>query len=190
MSKTKSSPTTPSSDTEQIVRKYLAFLSDPSSAIDQDEMSRLDAALNAAVDPIDRLRIETEREAVLSAGDSYENEFIAVAREFARAENLTVRAFKQAGVPTEVLVSAKLIPGSKPTKRRVPNGTDSADVREHMAGRVGKWTAGDIAHSTGAPTYQVQNVIAAMRGDGIIERAGYRAHASGAGRPMTLHTVV
>ncbi|HWJ65021.1 MAG TPA: hypothetical protein VNS19_23830, partial [Acidimicrobiales bacterium] len=69
---------------EQAVRRYLAWVADPDSAVDQDAVDAADAAFAAATDPIAKLHAAAARERAASADVSaIEHDFVVHAKAYA-----------------------------------------------------------------------------------------------------------
>jgi hypothetical protein len=104
-------PVTP----ESAVRRYLAWLEDPSSAVDQGEVERAEQAFASASDPIDRLHAAAAREKARAADvDAIATDFTTHARAYAEAEGIPVEAFRSLGVSDDVLAEAGFaVPSSR-----------------------------------------------------------------------------
>ena len=145
---------------EAAVRRYLNYLSDPTSVIDHDRVEEVQAELSATDDQIERLRLESELDRVRSTdGESVVREFISVAKQFAEEEDITADAFRRQGVPTEVLAQAGFgTKGGKATSARSQR-VNAATVAAHVQGRSGTWTYNDIESGTGASIGTVRKVV-------------------------------
>lgn len=104
-------PVTP----ESAVRRYLAWIDDPASVVDEGAVERAEAAFAAASDPIDRLHAAAAREKARVADvDSIAREFVAHARSYAEGEGIPVEAFRSLGVGDDVLAEAGFaVPSSR-----------------------------------------------------------------------------
>lgn len=96
-------------EAEAAVRRYLAYLDDPSSAVDQDAVAAAEAAFEAATDPLDRLHAAAALERARSAdASSIEEAFVAHAKAYSAAAEIPAAAFAAVGVPAAVLERAGL----------------------------------------------------------------------------------
>src|SRR4051794_23282241 len=114
----------PDTSPEAAVRDYLTYLNDPDSLVDTVGVERLQEALAETVDPIERLMtMAAINRASTHDPHAYEQAFIAHAKAWAKAEDVPAAAFEQMGVPSDVLVSAGLIPGKGRRGARRPSPT-------------------------------------------------------------------
>ncbi|MEZ5382893.1 MAG: hypothetical protein R2754_14005 [Microthrixaceae bacterium] len=155
---------TAKSSTEDVVRRYLAYLADPTSAIDHDAVADIQQQLAGCEDPIDRLRLESELDRARSTdGEAIAQEFIGKAKEFAEAQAITAEAFRRQGVPAEVLALAgfdvKTPKASKGGNTPRAARVNAATVASHMQGRAGNWSLKDIEAATGASVGTVRKVV-------------------------------
>ena len=96
-----------STSAEQAVRRYLAWIEDPDSAVDQDALEAAEAAFAAATDPIAKLHAAAAREKAASADVSaIEHDFVVHAKAYADAEQIPTSAFEALGVGVDVLKQA------------------------------------------------------------------------------------
>ena len=82
------------SNPEAAVRLYLTYLSDPSALVDQDELTRVQAAYETEGDVIAKLRLAAELDR-LQAPDpaAVVKRFVANAKVFADQEGIPAAAF-------------------------------------------------------------------------------------------------
>jgi hypothetical protein len=94
---------------ETAVRNYLTFLSDPDSLVDQAAIKKLQADVEKAKDPVDKLRAISQLQLARGADPTiYRRGFVEHAKEWAGAEGIPTSAFEQLGVPRDVLQEAGL----------------------------------------------------------------------------------
>src|SRR4051794_29155852 len=92
---------------ENAVRRYLAWIDDPSSAVHQDAVDAAEAAFASAADPIDRLHAAAAREKARAADvEALAANFVIHAKGYADAEGIPVEAFRALKVPDDVLAAA------------------------------------------------------------------------------------
>ncbi|MEZ5139619.1 MAG: hypothetical protein R2702_12885 [Acidimicrobiales bacterium] len=106
-----------SNEAEAAVRRYLAYLDDPSSVVDQDLVRAAEEAVAAAPDPLAKLHAaaDLERARAADPGD-IEDDFVRHAKAYAEAEDIPAEAFVAVGVPGDVLERAGI--GEPRTRRR------------------------------------------------------------------------
>src|SRR5579859_3165277 len=96
-------PVTP----EAAVRLYLMFLEDPQKLIDTQEVKKLEGEVEKAKDPITKLKaISALQRAQAVDPASYAYDFIKHAKRWADSEGVPVAAFRQMGVPEDVISAA------------------------------------------------------------------------------------
>ena len=99
---------------EAAIRRYLAWVDDPGSAVDPAAVARAEADFATATDPIDRLHAAAARERARMADvDAILSGFVRSARVYAEAEGIPVEAFRSLGVPDDVLRSAGFTVGAR-----------------------------------------------------------------------------
>src|SRR5215218_3840966 len=99
---------------ETAVRNYLTFLSDPDSLVDQAAIKRLQANVDKAKDPVDKLRAIAQLETARQADpDVYRQGFVEHARAWAEVEAVPVSVWERMGVPQDVLRDAGLAPAGR-----------------------------------------------------------------------------
>jgi hypothetical protein len=119
---------------ESAVRRYLAYLADPSSAVDQEAVAEAEAAFAAATDPLGRLHAAADLEKARAADvGAIEEAFVAHAKAYAAAQDIPATAFAAVGVSPEVLVRAGFdVPagrGGRASAGRSPGGRSSGAPR-------------------------------------------------------------
>ena len=178
---------------EHAVRSYLVALQDPSKLVDETEIGRLEAAVAAAADPIDKLLAITalERHRTVDL-DSYEQAFIRHAKKWATDHNVPPASFRQLGVKDRVLAAAGLATTTKTGGRRntrhsrdgaAATSTVTADqVKQHIATRTGAFTLIDLADSTGASPMTLRKAIGQMIDNHQLARIGTDPNHQARGR--------
>src|SRR3712207_13552 len=92
---------------EEAVRLYLMFLADPDKLVDQAGLKKLESEVDKAKDPIDRVRAIAALEKAKNVdGSAYRSDFIRYAKDWADSEGVPAAAFRQMGVPDDVLTEA------------------------------------------------------------------------------------
>lgn len=191
------------SDPESAVRRYLAWLDDPSSAVDQDAVARAEAALAAASDPIDRLHAAAARERARAAdASSITSAFVRSARGYAEAEGIPVEAFRALGVPDDVLAEAGFAvpasrgrrgPASSGARRARPSGPRAPQISvatiKGVAEQMPKqFTLAQLAEAAGGGSpVTVRKAVDELIAEGRAAKIGPDANHSGPGRAPTIY---
>jgi hypothetical protein len=106
---------------EDAVRRYLAWVEDPDSAVDPDAVLAADEAFRKAEDPIAKLHAAAARERAATADASaIERDFIAHAKSYAEAHDIPASAFAALGVGPDVLTRAGFAAGTRGRKPSRP----------------------------------------------------------------------
>ena len=176
---------------ESAVRLYLTFLSDPSKLVDAAEVKKLQKAVDAAKDPVDKLRAIAAVERANSSDPTvYRDGFIANAKQWADAEGVPAAAFRSMGVPADVLAAAGLDAGQKrrrgKSKTQVSGATRTrrpsvrADqLEKSILGMSGEFTTKDVVEQVGGSQLTVRAAIDRLEALGKIVAAGERAGGRG-----------
>lgn len=187
-------PATP----EDAVRRYLEWLEDPSSVVDEEAVSRAEAAVASARDPLARLHAMADLEHARQVdGGSLEEDFVTHARAYAEAESIPVAAFQAVGVPDDVLRRAGLPVGGR--RRSSSSGRRASGVRrapqvsieevKAAALRLPKqFTLADVAREAGGGSPQtVRKAVDDLISEGKARRIGPKPDHHGRGRAPTLY---
>jgi len=175
-------------DPEGAVRLYLMFLQDPESLVDAQSIKKLEAELERAQDPIDRLRAYTAvQRAKVSDDTTYKYDFIKYAKRWADSEGIPVEAFRHAGVEDDVLKAAGIIPTGKRGRGRAisePSGsrrsrTSPEHLEEGILALDGPFSVRDIIDSVGSSTVTVKAALDRLEATGKIKPAGERSSRRG-----------
>jgi hypothetical protein len=117
---------------EAAVRAYLQFIEDPASIVDAAAVKKAQSALEKASDPIDRLKAIGALERAQATDETvYRTDFVRFAGAWATEEGIPGSAFRQLGVPTDVLAEAGL-DGQPKGRRRSKAGTTPRSRRPPM----------------------------------------------------------
>jgi len=108
---------------ESAVRLYLEYLADPTSVVDAAAVKKAQGAVEKATDPIARLKAFGALERAQATDETvYKNDFVRFARSWATEEGVPASAFRELGVPADVLAEAGL-DGQPKVRRRSKAGT-------------------------------------------------------------------
>ena len=189
-------PTSP----EDAVRRYLAWVDDPSSAVDQGAVDKADAAFAAAVDPIDKLLAAAERERARTAdAESLTSRFVAHAKAYADGQGIPVEAFRVLGVADEVLGRAGFeVPvgrgrGPAGPSRRVPSGPRAPQIPVTQLKAVAvqmpkRFTLAQLADKAGGGSpATVRKAVEELVSEGRAANLGPDPEHKGPGRAPTLY---
>lgn len=190
-------------EAESAVRRYLAWLDDPTSAVDHDAVARADAAFAAASDPIDRLHAAAARERARAADASaITAAFVRSARGYAEAEGIPVEAFRALGVPNDVLAEAGFaVPASRGRRGPAaggarpgrPAGTRAPQISvaqiKGVAEQMPKqFTLAQLAEAAGGGSpVTVRKAVDELIAEGRAAKLGPDANHSGPGRAPTIY---
>lgn len=176
---------------EDAVRTYLRWRHDPDSV--QPDTSELDARIEGEQDPLERVKLRSERVRLADLGPTIEAAFIAHVAAWAREHDVSAEALLEEGVERRVLAEAGMIQGA-PRARATPAraGTRGSRVRredivDHLQGlRQGTtFTAAAVSNDAGGSTATVRRVIDDLVASGVVVEDG--KDSSGPGRPRTLY---
>ena len=130
-----------SNSAQEAVRRYLDFIANPQSAIDQDAIAAAEAALGEAEASGDRLAELEARAALAKAkeadGSELEAAFVGQARAYAQERDIPAAAFEDMGVSSDVLRRAGLLRGggrrsSAPARATRSKRVNVEVIQEHM----------------------------------------------------------
>lgn len=181
-------------DDEQVVRKYLAYLEDPSVLRDDDAIATAQRAADEASDVVDRLKALSEVERLQDpSAESLHADFIRVVRSWADSEDITSGALMKLGVAPGVLREAGYPVGGSSdardktiTRRTRAPGVSIEAVRGSVPAE-GTFTTKQLQEASGASPGTVRKAMAAMLEDGTILDRGLAADWPGPGRVPTLY---
>ncbi len=175
---------------EQAVRDYLSYLADPESVRDDARIAELDAAASAASDPIERLRaLDALAKAKAVDGTEIRNGFVAHAKAWADGENIDAAAFREMGVPADVLRDAGF-GGARRARAASSGGAPRSRVTQAEIKAVipsAPFTKKDLVAVSGASIGSVTKVIDEMIAAGELENRGDDPDWAGRGRIPTLY---
>jgi hypothetical protein len=189
---------------ENAVRRYLAWIEDPGSAVDQDAVDAADAAFEEATDPIAKLHAAAARERAASADVSaIEHDFVVHAKAYADAEQIPAAAFEALGVGADVLKQAGFAVSS-PRGRRTGGSSAPAPIRSAGAPRAAQvpvstikavavqmpkqFTLGQLADKAGGGSpVTVRKAVDELIAEGRAAKLGPAPDHQGPGRAPTLY---
>ena len=183
---------TTASEAETAVRNYLLFLEDPSKLIDQNEVARLEAAVQSTSDPLQKLQSINRLQQIREGDrDAYRQAFCAQAKTWAEANNIRPASFLQLGVDEATLraagFSVRGLSGQRTSTRRGRQPARHAQVRveqvKDAAGRqTGTFTLADLAAASGGSPMTIRKAVEELIAAGEVERLGPTPNWSQPGR--------
>lgn len=190
---------------EKAVRLYLQSLRDPSSLIDQNAITQLQSEIDAETDPIAQLRLISQLERAQQVDIAHvEHEFIRCAKQWAEANDISVSAFRNLGVPESALRAAGLVAGARkpgrPRAERAPRASRTStrsggnvtieQVKAHVATRSDRFTLADVAAGVGASSMTVRKAVTEMVDAGAVTKLGPATDHAGRGRAPIQYQLV
>lgn len=190
------------------VRRYLAWIDDPDSAVDHDAVAAAEAAFAAATDPLDKLHAAAARERAAAADvAAIEADFIAHAKAYADAEQIPASAFSALGVGADVLLRAGFAVGSPrsqqaPGRRRGEPGASApaaprapqvpmATIKAVAVQMPKQFTLAQLADRAGGGSpATVRKAVEALIAEGRVRSIGPAVDHQGPGRAPTVYELV
>ncbi|HMJ75503.1 MAG TPA: hypothetical protein VK507_05995 [Iamia sp.] len=182
---------------EDAVRRYLLWLEEPESIVDDEAVAKAEAAVAAAGDPLARLHALADLEHARAAdAEGVTADFVAHAKDYAEAESIPLSAFEALGVPTEVLRQSGLMGGrGRRGGGRPSSGAGSRAPKvaieelKAAARRLPKqFTLADVAREAGGGSPQtVRKAVDEMIAAGQARNLGPKTDHHGRGRAPTLY---
>jgi len=171
---------------EDVIRRYLTYLEDPKQLVDAAEVSKLEAAVQSAVNPLDKLKaIAALDRARTVDGQRYRDEFVGVAREWSEREDVPASAFRQIGVGDDVLrdagfdVAGGRRRGATGSRRRGSTGArtrsrpvSAEEIQTWVIGRDTPFTTSDIAQGAGGSPITIKKVLDDLVASGKVNKLG------------------
>jgi hypothetical protein len=185
----------PTTTPEEAIRSYLLFLDDPSKLRDEGEVQRRTVAVLEAKDPIEKLKALAALEKAAAIDEkALRAGFIEHAGEWAEANGISVKAFRELKVPTDVLVAAGFevtpertrrsvaaIGGSAHESKRRP-AVSTADIKDAVLTFVEPFTLNIVMDKVGGSPMTVRKAVEDLIADGKVEKQGPVPGYSGRGR--------
>jgi hypothetical protein len=181
---------------EEAIRSYLVFLDDPSKLRDEGEVQRRTLAVLEANDPIEKLKALAALEKAAAIDEKALREgFIEHSLEWAAANGISVKAFRELKVPAEVLAAAGFEVTPERSRRSVAASAGSpgepgqrrpavstTDIKEAVLTFVEPFTLNVVMEKVGGSPMTVRKAVEDLIADGKVERQGPVPGYSGRGR--------
>lgn len=186
---------------EGAVRLYLMYLQDPSKLRDEAEIKKLQQAVEGSADPIDKLKaIASLERAEAVDPEPFIQAFVAYAKQWADENDVSVAAFRQMGVPADVLLDAGFqtargpgsrtaVPSTGGARRKRAAAVPADTIREFIVSRTDPFTIQDVREGVGGSTATVTKVIKDLVADGALTDRGPAVNHTGRGRAPTVYEI-
>ena len=187
---------------EEAIRSYLLFLDDPTKLRDEGEVQRRTLAVLEATDPIEKLKALAALEQAAAVDEKgLRAGFIEHAGDWATANGISVKAFRELKVPVDVLSAA----GFEVTNERVrrTSGTGSgadaprrrpavsaSDIKEAVLTFAEPFTLNAVMAKVGGSPMTVRKAVEDLIAEGRVERQGPVPGYSGRGRAPIQYALV
>jgi hypothetical protein len=182
---------------DDAVRAYLRWRQDPDSV--RPDTADIDARIAAEDDPVERVKLRSERGRLADLGPTLEADFVTHVRAWAQEHDVTADALLEEGVDRRLLAEAGMLSGAPRSSRAARSartgGPSSSRAtrarREDIAARVRglrqgtTFTTASLANDAGGSPGTVRKVLDDLEAEGVIAEDG-KDH-SGPGRPRTLY---
>lgn len=182
---------------EAAVRRYLEWLDDPDSLVDDEAVARAEAAAADASGPMERLHALADLEHARQAdSEAVVRDFVAHAKAYAEAQSIPIAAFRAMGVSDDVLRRAGFGLAGRPSRggRSASSGAPRAKqvpVDELKAAALGlpkQFTLADVSAAAGGGSpATVRRAIDEMITAGKVRKLGPKPDHQGPGRAPTLY---
>ena len=182
---------------EEAVRRYLLHLEDPTKLVDEDKVAVAQAAVEQAKDPLERLKALARLEHARQPDTKdIERDFVANAKAYADSESIPLSAFREMGVPTDVLARAGF-----PVRAGRPAGTTATGAPRQRAPRVSldvikaaavrlprQFTLNDLAEKAGGGSQgTLRRAVDDLVAEGKVRKVGPVPNYRGRGRAPILY---
>lgn len=186
---------------EEIIRKYLEVLEDPSRAIDHDAIREQEEVVSSAEDVIDRLHALATLERIREPDTTeIEGAFVAVVQAWASVHQVPASAFIEVGVAPEVLRRAgfdvaqrrsKRVRRADSTSRERPRSRVTQEVvRVAIMNYATEFTIADVAEKLGANNVTVRKAAEGLVNSGDLRKLPPRVDHVGPGRAPARYEVI
>lgn len=194
---------------EGAVRRYLRFVADPSSLIDHAAIAELEREVQAADDPIEKLKLLSRLEKVRAVdGERTKIDFIRYAKVWADANEISPAAFRALGVDDQLLLAAGIGARSRatagsarrgPVRRSAATGggetggraanVSAAHIKDVVAGWSDEFVLADVVARVGGSPITVRKAIDELVEAGTVANLGPKQHHDGRGRAPFVYRV-
>lgn len=184
---------TSKSDAETAVREYLLYLEDPGQLRDDADVDKKTKAVDAAVDPIDKLKALADLERVTKIDEAPLREgFVTHAKAWAEQSGVPASGFRELKVPDDVLRAAGFdVPAGRGgrrgasaagTGRQRAKAVTVDTIKEYVLTQKGKFLLADVIGGVGGSQATVRKAIDELIDAGQIDKLGPVPDYAGRGR--------
>jgi hypothetical protein len=175
---------------EEAVRRYLRYLEDPGSLRDEQEIQRKTKAVEAATDPIDKLKAITELERVSNIDEKpIRKGFVEHAKPWAEDAGVPASAFRELKVPDDVLREAGFtLPAGRGRGRSAGGQRQRAravpieNIKGWIQNQKGTFLLADVMNGAGGSPATVRKAVDELIEAGQVKKLGPVPDYSGRGR--------
>lgn len=185
---------------EAAVRRYLEWLADPTSLVDEEAVAKAEAAVAEAADPLARLHALADLEhARQTDAEAVTADFVAHGKAYADAQSIPLSAFRASGVEDEVLRRAGFeVGGRRSGGARSGGGSGTrapkVSIEELKAATLRlprQFTLAELAESAGGGSPQtVRKAVDELIEAGKARSLGPKPDHQGRGRAPTLYELI
>lgn len=179
-----SMPVEEKAPTGEIVNTYLKMLKDPESAIDREAVEKLERQIEEETEPKERVLLRAKLEQAKTVPiETVESNFVEVVKGWATANDVSISALIEEGVPEKILRRA----GFRIPRKNKPRSKSDESERNRIYEQLKNLEQGEtftvpmISERLGAHQDTIRKVVSKAVKDGLIVRDG--EEASGKGRP-------
>jgi hypothetical protein len=186
----------PTKSAEEAIRSYLLFLDDPIKLRDEAEVQARTVAVLQAEDPIEKLKALAALEKASAVDkEALRAGFVRHARQWAESNGISVEAFLQLDVPSDVLNDAGFeVPvsrGRRPGAAAAPSrggpaprrpAVSASDIKEAVLTFAEPFTLNEVMAKVGGSPMTVRKAVEDLIGEGRVERRGPVPDYGGRGR--------
>lgn len=179
------------------MRLYLLYLDDPSKLVDQTAVKKAEAAVEKAKDPLERLHALADLEHAKQAdGDQLREDFIGLAKSYANEQSIPLSAFREMGVPADVLAEAGFAVRGPARRGQTAAGASRSraprvplEQIKAAASRLPKrFTLADLGQGAGGgSSATIRKAADELIAEGKVTKLGPMEDYSGRGRAPTVY---
>lgn len=180
---------------EEAVRRYLAYLTDPSGMRDDERIDQLERKLSSATDPIEKIRLASDLYRAQNVdGAEFRDGFVTHAKAWAEDNGIVAEAFLQMGVPAEDLRAAgftvgraaRSADGDRTSGRRAPR-VSVEEIRDRALRISGPFTTSELRDLVGGTPATVRKALDGLLAEGKVVDLGPDRNWSSRGRAPNLY---
>lgn len=175
---------------EESVRRYLNFLADPDSVVDQEEIARLEKGANESCDPLERLRHAAALErARVPDGAGLLADFVRHAKAWADSQDVPVSAFRSMGVHESVLRKAGLAKATRRTGSRPARRVTVDEMKSWALAQDAPFVVKDVTAALGGSLVTASKAMRELHEEGALTNLGPAVGHRGPGRAPVRYEV-